>query len=347
MTMKSVSWSFAGLVTMAFTVGVATCALVSYLWLHPAVPSSLAPAVEQEAIPVTSQEYKDPQAVAVTLASAADSDVPAPRDGLVTSATCAVGSAWKSGESNLAIDGEAVINLNTRTPLWRELAGGETGADVDALKLELNRLGFKTTRDASFGWNEVQALRELAKRAGAKADFTSISPTQLVWIPATEVSPKSCDVYLGQRVSSEASLFTVQAAVQLTVAHASELLPGARQLVVDGVEILLDETLSPADANAGTAVMETMAFKSAVGDAAGTDKAVTLTATVELVEPISTSALPPSAIHTEASGASCVRSGNDILPVKPISSEMGRTLVLFDGVATPEAVSTTAPKKCV
>ena len=186
---------------------------VTAAWMA-AKPQSLATAKPLAQVPVTKHGFDDARAVQVTVSQGVAIPVASNTDGHVTDYMCAAGQPIVSGTSFVSINGTPLLALSTTVPLWRDLAPNDTGPDVKALQVELQRLGYTLSADGTYGSNTAKAVeRVLTTIHGAGSGIRgntngSLPLSRALWIPAHSVTPASCDSQLGARVSSGDKLMT-------------------------------------------------------------------------------------------------------------------------------------------
>ncbi|WP_147303276.1 hypothetical protein [Microbacterium bovistercoris] len=333
---------------MTLIISVTATVLVGALMLSAQIPPSLAASKQPERVKITTQEYFDPQQVDVTVEAPPDLSARVARDGIVTAFGCSAGEVWKSGTSHISVDGSPLLAFHTSTPLWRDLEPGARGADVDAVKAELARLGQRVSSASALRRVDVSSMRALAQKAGADSSFDVISPTDLVWIPAAEIAPKSCDVTVGQRVSVDTAVMSSASPATVSITPLQKMLHGSRVLKADQVELPVTDKLTLADPKDASDLLSTASYRAAAQSASAPGIPVTLTAVLALAEPVTVSVLPPAAVRAESLTAGCIASDQGVVPVTIVASDLGRTLVVFDpSTRTPASTaSLTPPRRC-
>lgn len=339
-------WRAVGLLLVSAIAAGGAGALVAYLLVSPPTPESLAPAHVVTSAPVVAQSFTDPRPIEVVISREAGVELRLARSGLLTSTSCAVGARAVSGATSFAIDGVPLVNLHTTVPLWRDLVPGDRGVDVDALKAELNRLGRDVSPGPRLGSTDLESLEGVLASAGRDITLDAVTPGDFVWLPSPEISFSSCAAQVSAAVDAGASAATTDGGMALSLGAApAGLLPGSRVLTVDGVVLSLDGSLGVTDVSAASSVAATASYRDARGDGDGIQP-VTITATIELVEPVPASAVPPSAVTVTGDTSGCVTDAEGVAyPVAILTSQLGSTVVSFDGDA-PASVLLKAASSC-
>lgn len=321
-------------------------ALVAYLLISPPTPESLESAVVVSSATVVAQPFADPKPIDVVISRGADLELRLARGGLLTSRSCSVGAQAVSGGASFAVDGVPLVNLHTTVPLWRNLVPGDRGVDVDALKGELGRLGREVSPGPRLGSTDLKSLSAVMVNAGREVTLDAVAPGDFVWLPSPELVFSSCDADVSAAVEAGDSVASADGGVTVSLgAPPMGLLPGARVLTVDDVVLALDESLGMTDLSAAASVARTASYREALGEGDGIQP-VTITATIELVEPIPASALPPSAVTITGDASGCVTDGEGMAhPVGILTSQLGSTVVSFESDA-PASVLLNETSSC-
>jgi hypothetical protein len=312
---------------------------VTTLWLVPqsqTPPEALRPAPASSTLPLTAESTTDDHSVALILTWAEAPAVVSPTTGLLTASACAPGVVLTSGTTPWAVDGAGLLALHTSAPLWRDLAVGSQGADVDALRQELARLGQPVELSGPFDWSLAEAYRAVAQTAGAAFSATGLSRANLVWLPDPEVVVSACPILVGGTVQAGATL--AETAGQLAAARISQTdagaLPGPRVAVVDELVLPLTETGEVADSAQLPALAAT-----ATAAAQRADPSRSAAAVYRLAEPVTVYPLPPAAVKAVGQTDGCVLDpAGTAWPVEIAGSGLGRTFVRFPGADIPTAV---------
>lgn len=340
-------WTTALLTCVILLSGVALGVLAAFFFVDPPAPPSLSEAQPADRVSITPQPYSDPQEVSLSVTQSTTAPLRVSQAGVLTSINCAFAEPWRSGQSTVSVDGSPLINLHTSVPLWREIAPLTRGADVSALKAELTRLGFATTEGDTMTWADLATVRQMFTNAESSSEFDSVLPSQFIWLPATEVLPRNCAAALGTQLGVGDPIAEMSPGVGLILDEVPTLRAGTRELIVDQVKIALTADLRPQDAANLGAILQSPSYRNSVGEESATEKPVTLSGTVALIDPIEAVPLPPAAITITTDTDGCVVTlDGDSLPVTIVSSELGRTLVIFDQPDLPTEVKVPGPARC-
>lgn len=328
------------LVALGVTMCVALGAAVAVIASSVAVPPTLDEAQPLGNVAVTEQPFADERNVDVRLTVAADLPLNAPADGVITRSACTPGRAFRSGESNVAINGEALLNLATRVPLWRDLSVGDSGDDVAALQTELARLGADVVADGVLGQGSVAFLR--ARLNEPNSDARTVPLRRLLWIPSPSVDITECSASTGGIAVAGTPLATVAAAPSARMlASPTDLIPGPRVLTVDGVQLDVDARGRVTSPEQLADLAATASYRSAVADG---EAAPTLQGVLALAEPALVAGVPPAAVYGIDGTAGCVlESEGRARGVTIVGSQLGQTFVVIDG-EVPDAVDASPPK---
>jgi len=331
---------------LCMAVAAVAAAMVAFGLYRPE-PPSLAVAAPPSEAPLVAEEMADSRAVDLGAKLGEEAALASPVSGTVTSTTCVAGTPFASGASSIVVDRTPLVNLHTATPLWRDLAFGNEGADVAALQRELARLGSEVAETGRFDWQTWTAWDALVEKLGGDTTYGELSLAQIVWLPAAETPVAACPVRLGQAATQGeplVSLATPLLSASVT-SYPTDLVPGARKLVVDGADVAIDENGQlTADGLAALTGTETYArYAQSPEDA-------TLQAELVLAEPVTVYPVPPAAVAMTGETTGCVTPISDKatsstpVPVTVVSSKLGRTYVTFVEQPKSETIAATAEK---
>lgn len=345
-----------------------------FLLTRSRIPSSLISSTAAGTVQVSAAPFDDARSVSLTVSLGSSSTVAAPKGGMVTASACAPGGVISSGGSLMELDAVPVLVLHTQTPLYRTLTSGTSGADALALNQALRSLGYGAPDSDWMTWDTVAAYNALAATIGARqlvaADNWAIGPDSFMWLPADSLGIASCSVAVGQRIEPGAAAFASAATpVKATLpADSSGVVAGDRTLDINGQTF---------DVPAGTTELTDGALLSAIaasneyrvamltggvggsggasgGDASGAPSgasaggSINISYTWKLKTPIDAITVPPSAVIQAADGVGCVASEGKSVPVRIISSQLGKTMVApeNDAAITTVEVKPASAKPC-
>jgi hypothetical protein len=345
-------------IVLAIVVGASTALAL----VNATPPATLGTGVEPDAIPVDSKEVVDSHSVSISVVGTGIQNVSPNIGGVLTAYTCQIKKPVKSGTSFVSIDDTPLLAFSTEIPFYRSLSVGDKGADAGAVKKELKRLGYKNVSSGNvFDSGAYSALSEVAKKANAPKAVSknTVDLSYVIWLPTPKTLFNSCDAKLGDEVAPKDKIATVPSKIK------SATVLDIPDDAIEGERILdFGNTTIPFSANSLLSskdlleIEQSEAYLSALsggGDgmmddgSGGDDKNVTLTADYDLKTPVQASVVSPGSVIIDGEN-SCVVSGNKVLPVLIIGSELGKSFIVFkDASAIPSEVMYRPAKttKCV
>lgn len=222
--------------------------------------------------------------------------------GTITAVHSAPGRSLRTGDAVVDVDGLTRLAFHADVPLHRDLGPGDTGADVAALQVFLQRVGQDVERDGRYGPGTTAAVRRLAGSLGIDRPDGAFDRGWVVWLESDEVAVAALQRRLADTVEQGGALATTAApVVDTALTHPSG---EPLELPHAGPWRLL---LSDDDAGVFRRTSE-IARLSAVERAAGAQPGETtvLDAVVEEAAPASVVAVPSGAVHVRADGGACV-----------------------------------------
>ncbi len=315
---------------------------IAALLIAPASPSSLAPPEPITDAPVGTEPFDDARSVPVRFTLGGGTSVTSPGDGRVTGFSCAAGGTIASGEGTLSIDGLPVLTLATDVPLWRDLVEKDRGDDVSALQRELARLGEPVTVDGVLGPETLDALERRFRALGDRTALDDgVAASRILWIPAPSVVVDECTLGTGSPTAAGEPLASLVAGVASAAITESpgDLVPGGRVLVVDGERLPVDADGAVRDAASLATLTATASIREAVQG-----EATSITASLELAEPVDIAVVPPSSVTGVDGTTGCVVADGAALPVDIVGSRLGQSLVRFRDGAAPSTVVIAPPE---
>lgn len=282
-----------------------------------------------ETYPVQASEFADIRQVSLEVILEPSSVVSIPDAGTVTALDCEPGQTLVTGDAPLAIDDRPRIALASDVPFFRDLTGGERGNDVDALRRLLIGEGFPLPEGGIFDRPARAALREFAAEKGLRPrEGVAFARQDFLWLP-DKFAVASCAVSVGDRVTLGDPLATSGggfAALAFTLPEDAS--PGPRELRVGDVGAQIGEERRITDPETLRAIVETPEARLALDTADG--QTATISALVQLAEPLTAYALPPSALMDVARSEARVCDGREKTKVTILGSSLGLTHVAFD-----------------
>ena len=300
-------------------------------------PDNLAQPAGPSAFPVEVSDFYDAHPVDLRLVQQPASELFAQRGGVVTRSVCPGATALVSGETPWSIDGRPVLALATKSPLFRDISSGDTGADVAALQGELLRLGYEVEPSERVDDATVAAWKEAQEEIGlASSDQFTIADT--LWLPQPETTIETCTALLGDRVQEDmplASTSPTVVALELDTVPTVRV-PGQRRLVVGEEDLEVDADGKVTDAETLQRLLETPSGVAAIATS-DSETPVSLAGEYVLATPVSAATIPASAVI--GGSPSCVLDSEGVsLAVDIVGSSLARSIVSFTAGSPPAKV---------
>ncbi len=282
---------------------------------------------------LATSQFDDRRQLEYVLTPGQTTTLASPASGRITSLSCE--GEVRSGEIPLAIDGRPLLALATIEPMWRDLAVGSRGADVEILETELVRLGAQgVTVDTQFTRATLAAVHDLMGNPQQLDRETVLSRSNVIWLPIVELTDLDCDEQLGSTVQAGDPLFhSIAKPLALTAtSRPRDLYPGSRMLRIDDVEVKTNAdfaVVSPTDLEAilGT---QTVQF-------AQTNSEFSIVAQLALAEPVTVVSVPPTSIVLAEDSSTCVVGPMlELREVSVVASRAGQVLIAIDGAIPNE-----------
>ncbi|MCD4550217.1 peptidoglycan-binding domain-containing protein [Schaalia sp. lx-260] len=284
------------------------------------------PSTQEQSIPVSAETFDDQRSFSLQVPERTKWIATSPIGGIIRSSSCLPASPLHSGQVAFTIDDSPVIALHLEQPPYRDFTPGMKGDDVQQLQSELARLGFfSESPNGIFGPATVQALNSLKKKAGLDPRSSELSLSEIIWIPSTEVTPESCDVHIGTKVTTDQALFTLltlPASVTVSLPH--DILAGEREALAGDTA-----TIIPSDGVISNQTFIQALYKlSQFSQTLPEGKQISIP--TRLVTPISSYRVPPSALYEITGEKACLISDQIPTQVQIIGSSYGNTIVVSD-----------------
>lgn len=315
-------------------------------------PASVPKPEEVTSVQVVTQEYFDEVPVSLEITEGRTRTLWVNKPGVVTESVCdSAATSIASGTVPAAIDGTPILALHTTTPPWRDLHYGDTGGDVDALKSELERLGYAISPGNQYMWLEAQAVSLLRSGEGVTRENAGFVVGEVLWLPSPEVSLSKCALMSGDPVDAGRISFAETEdlpAVAISPPAVSE--SEKRVLEIEGTVLDLIAGEPKLTEESLAALMRTEAFSTAQQAAQQTSDdgaSFKVPAVAKLSTPKLGALVPPAALTLTDDGRGCVASHGKVLDVSVADSRLGQTVVLFaDDAAVPDEVDVEGPEQC-
>lgn len=165
---------------LAVLVALGAGLLVGMVVAAPPPPTELATGRPATHVTVTERPFHDEVEVSVTVLRQDKRSLTTDAAGKITSVTCDPGKPLTSGTSALAVDGQPVVSLFTKVPMWRDLAVGDRGIDAAALNNELSRLGYSATEGDTVTRETIAGFRKLREDLGASQRTEGIAQSSIL-----------------------------------------------------------------------------------------------------------------------------------------------------------------------
>ena len=303
-------------------IGVLGCCAVLADRLTP-VPVA-APSAQPVVLPVTTMEQNVSTTVAVSVVVGTPVTGVVRVSGIVTQLTIEAGDQLSDGQILARVDGHPVVAMVASQGLYRDLAYGDTGWDVQALQTWLQGLGFFSgDLSPKYGATTRTAVRAWQASVGEPATgvFTVGS---VVWVG--DVAPIVGEVSLsgGQSANAGDTLFTSSSSSEsIGVVEP----PG-------GIKAEGDQVLVVADVSVpyvlGSGVVDDPVSVAQISTALGPSGQGV--GRIRSVNPVTVKVLPASAIVTDDEGRTCVfeNATSPGVAVAPVGGGLGGVTVGMD-----------------
>ncbi|MEV7606898.1 hypothetical protein AB0N65_15810 [Paenarthrobacter sp. NPDC089322] len=158
-------------------------------------------------------EYRDERTVAAEVEAAQPVEASLGIAGTVTSSVCVAGSEIRSGRVVASLSGRPVLGLHSAVPFYRDIGPGTVGADVDALRAQLIRMGFGVPATGAYEADLKAAILKVQTDLALKHRDGVLHQDETLWLPAEEARVKSCNALLGSQYTPGSPFFTIVGSV--------------------------------------------------------------------------------------------------------------------------------------
>lgn len=302
---------------------------VGFLVARQPTPASLAQPTSVNAAPTTQREFTDSRNVTVTVTPGKALPVTSPRTGRLTEMAVFPSGVIKSGDRVFELDGTPVRALATSIPLWRPLERDMEGKDVDALQVELARLGYSVEETGRMDWATRYAAADLLDiDDGAGGIPETIPFDHLVWIPSPSVTVEKTNVLVGQQVEPTTDIFTLAGAdATIKIKSPSDALVGQREITLGDIAVPVDEDGNITDQQAVAAVLTSSQYVTAKENAKDTST-VSFQVEWRLAAATEVTVIPPGALFGLSGDHGCVAHNGMPVKVQVVTSQVGQTYII-------------------
>lgn len=279
----------------------------------------------QGLLPATASVFDDARTVSLTPVVEPGTDIVLQATGIVTSLTC--DEVLVAGSTPVAVSGAPVLAISSSTPMWRDIAIGDRGQDVQSLQAELARLGLPVTVDGIAGPQTMGAFSTAIGSGGSSR--TGVTLGETLWLPAPEVSIDACALEVAAVVAPGSVLATTADTLEaVKFPQPTGTIDGAR-LVAFGDESAAVELEAGRIVVTDSAVVSEVAASQEFGLYVD-GEAVSIPARYALADPLSVLEVPPSALSPIDDGRACVHWDGTSHAVTILASRLGIVIVAFD-----------------
>lgn len=326
--LRSIAFSVTTLILLLFLgLGVFAGVAVS----SPPAPEELREGKPVLRVPIEDRRFDDETEVSVSVVTQAGQSLTTTAQGRVTALNCPLRQDLASGTTALAVDGQPIINLFTRVPLWRDLAVGDVGTDAAAVNEELSRLGYPVAGGNRISWTTASSFERLREALGATDDAGGvIALSSILWFPSETITADACPLRVGDAVEPGDTVFSLPATLtSATVASGSvSHAEGGRVLVLGEERIAVSQGGVIVDPAALSRIAQSAEFSEASKeDESGS---VRFNAKWKLSQPITVSVVPPSSLFGISGSTGCAVVKGAVVKAKIVGSELGQSFVVFD-----------------
>jgi peptidoglycan hydrolase-like protein with peptidoglycan-binding domain len=328
-------------VLLLVTVALSSIAALAIALVPRTPPEGIVGGPVSEYVPIVRETFADARQVRIVQDVGDAHVISMPRDGTLTS-SCRAGQRLTSGQVVLSVDGQPVLGLATRLPMWRDLEMGSRGEDVEALQQELDRLGLPTPTDGRVGAATLRSVQTLRDRASDRPPSPSFLRSESVWLPSPTAVVDSCSVPTGTTAAAAAPFATLVPPTQeLRVEPLpDDLTAGPRTLRIGSIVEAVTADGRVTDPAAISRLLATRSFRAPEEGGAPSAAAV-----LSLRTGVAVAAVPAAAVGgSTASNETCVAADTSSpVGVDVVSSSLGRSFVQFRREPWPDRVLVRAP----
>lgn len=286
----------------AVIIGALAPALLGMAWV---VSRSVSSPLQMDApvaplvVPIGSAVRDTPISAQITVERSDPFQVLSPTSGVVTGVHVSDGDKVSAGDQLVAVDDRLLVAFTGDAPLWRDLALGDVGQDVDRLRSYLSDLGFEAgTVPGRVTPATTEGIRQFNAALGRAATDRTAHREALPWIGAESMLVDEVMVRVGDVVGEGGVLMTGPAE---PIAVLVELPEG--QAVPNPPYVLTVGDVHVHYESVSGRITEPEAVAAVAAALRGADEGV---GTVRPAEPEHVGTLPAAAVITDTAGRTCV-----------------------------------------
>lgn len=297
----------------------------------PPAPDSLQKPTAPRTLGLQETEFRDERSMGLTADVERTAAIALNTSGMVTASGCVSGQTIENGAVIAHLDAAPIVALASSAPLFRDLAPGDEGTDVGALRQALRGLGFEVDAEGRYTAAVRDAVKEVQRRAGITPADGTLRLTSVAWLPALTVAVSSCEITVGERYELGSPFAEVPGTLRsltLVAGETSAVVPGDRTLRLGAQEFAMPESGVIVD----RAVLDAVAASPEYLASTAKAKDSPLSVSARLVAPLRVVAVPPGALVGGATSSRCVqREDGATAAVRIVASRLGSSFVTFDG----------------
>lgn len=322
--------SLLGLASIAL---VASGVIVASLLSQEPTPSSALSASGPRKIAISPSSFDDARTVKLKVAARDGASLAVSASGVATAIDCVPGRNWTSASSPLSINESPKLAVFTQNPLWRDLFGGERGADVAAIQSFMAEAGYDSPTTGVFDQASRTAWRHVLEANGIPTTNGSLLLSDLILLPAAQVKIDSCLLQLGGVATPGTPVAELQSNISSVALDSSPLglISGPRTLTIGETTVPVGGQGTVTSPEALGQLSREPGMASKVGTPASE-----LTGVYRLETPLTVYWVPPSVLVSVQDSTAClVGEDHSGYPISIISSSLGNTAVTFTGKLPP------------
>jgi peptidoglycan hydrolase-like protein with peptidoglycan-binding domain len=289
--------------------------------------------------------FDDSRTVKLKVATSDKHPLNVPTSGVITAIDCVPGQGWSAGSTPLSINEAPKLAIFAQNPLWRDLSGGEKGADAAAIQRILADDGYDSPSTGQFDLATRAAWQRLLQANRIPSPYGAFLLSDVILLPSEQVTLGACPARRGEAVVAGEAIAEIQSALASVSLDSSPLVltPGQRTLTIGGSTVPVGEDAAVTE----RAALAQLATEPAI-IAKVTTPVVELSGVYRLATPLTVFRVPPSVLVEVQDTAACLVGGDEKgYPVTIVSSSLGSTAVAFAAEVTPPDKAALEPEASI